>query len=110
MFPSHIPILLKIYCSSILCKNNIGYVQDLLRTNLGPQINHSDHIYCQLSNTFIQCDIYSPWNKSYSCCKQLYDTFSAETLAYIMEISVEKVEIDCDLPIKYKKYEDEDKN
>ena len=38
MVPSHIPILLKIYCYTIVC-DNMNYMQDLLRTNIGPIIN-----------------------------------------------------------------------
>ena len=38
MVPSHIPILLKIYCSTIVC-DTMNYMQDLLRTNIGPIIN-----------------------------------------------------------------------
>ena len=103
MVPSHIPILLKIYCVSIIC-DNMNYMQDLLRTNIGPIINHNDYISCsRLDTSLIECDVYSPWKESCNCCHLLRDTFTPEALSDITGTSIEEIEIDCTLPKNYKK-------
>ena len=103
MVPSHIPILLKIYCASIIC-DNMNYMQDLLRTNIGPIINHNDYISCsRLDTSLIECDVYSPWKESCKCCHHLRDTFTPEALSDITGTSIEEIEIDCTLPKNYKK-------
>lgn len=104
MVPSHIPILLKIYCASIIC-DNMNHMQDLLRTNIGPIINHNDYISCsRLDTSLIECDVYSPWKESCKCCHHLRDTFTPEALSDITGTSIiEEIEIDCTLPKNYKK-------
>ena len=103
MVPSHIPILLKIYCSTILCEN-MNYMQDLLRTNIGPILNHNDYISCsRIDTSLIECDVYSPWKESCRCCNHLQNTFTTEALSDIIETSIETIEIDCELTKNYNK-------
>ncbi len=103
MVPSHIPILLKIYCSTILCEN-MNYMQDLLRTNIGPNLNHNDYIFCsRIDTSLIECSVYSPWKESCRCCKHLQNTFTTKALSDIIETSIETIEIDCELTKNYNK-------
>ena len=101
MIPSHIPILVHIICSSYRC-DNMNYIQDLLRTNIGPMINHNDYISCSKLNTgLIECDVYSPYRQSCRVCKHLRETFTRTALSDTIGIFVDSVVIDCDLTLRY---------
>lgn len=103
MIPLHIPIVVHIICSSYRC-DNMNYIQDLLRTNIGPRINHNDYISCSKTNKeLIECDVHSPYRESCKVCKHLQETFTSTILSDIIGTSVESIEINCNiyLPFKY---------
>ena len=103
MVPSHVPILLKIYCSSIHC-DNMNYMQNLLRANLGPILNHNDYVSClRMHTSLIECDVYSPWKESCKCCQQLHDSFTKEALFDVIGTSIESIEVDCSHTKNYNK-------
>lgn len=61
MIPLHIPIVVHIICSSYRC-DNMNYIQDLLKTNIGPRINHNYYISCSQTNKeLIECDAHAPY-------------------------------------------------
>ena len=125
MVPSHIPVIVSIFCSSIQC-DNIPMLQDLIQTNIGPLLElpdtHPTHtkknnVSCSRMHTdLIECDVYTPWKTSCAVCKQLKETFTPQELSNILialniriaqntpnipNTSINTIEIDCKLPNRY---------
>lgn len=104
--PTHVPFVVSIMCSSIGC-DHMPTVQDLVRGNLGPLLSDGDrvgHIACARMHTgVVDCDVYAPWRTSCTCCKQLKETFTPEVLSDVLATRVDAVEINCELPIRYRK-------
>jgi hypothetical protein len=99
MTPSHIPFIVSMIC--LKC-NDTTIVKDLIRSNLGPLLDTEDYIYCYRMNTsVIECDVYAPWKNVQTCCKQLEETFTRETLVDILNNEVTDIQVDCQLPNKY---------
>lgn len=103
MAPTHIPVLVSVMCASIRC-DDMSVIQDLIRSNLGPLLSGGDHIACSRMHTgLIECDVYAPWRTSCACCKQLKGTFTSDVVSSILVATVDGVEVDCDLPIRYQR-------
>ena len=103
MTPTHIPVIVSIMCVSTRC-DDIPVIQDLIRSNLGPLLSGDDHIACSRMHTgLIECDVYAPWRTSCACCKQLKDTFTSDAVSSMLVATVEEVEVDCELPVRYQR-------
>jgi len=101
MVPCHIPFIIFVMCATIIC-DDILVIQELIRSNLGPLLNNNDYISCSRMHTgLIECDVYAPLLTSYIGCKQLQNTFTAEVLSNILNTTIDGIQIDCQLPMRY---------
>lgn len=101
MTPTHIPVVVSVMCSSIRY-DDTPVVQALIRSNLGPLLSGGDHIACSRMHTgLIECDVYAPWKTSCACCKQLKDTFTSDVVSSMLVATIDGVEVDCELPVRY---------
>ena len=81
----------------------MSVIQDLIRSNLGPLLS-GNYISCSRANTrTIECDVYTPWKTSCACCKQLKETFTPDAVSSVLVAAVDGVEVQCELPDRYRK-------
>ena len=77
-------------------------LQNLIKSNLGPLLNNSDYIaYSRIREDLVECDVYAPYITSCACCKQLKDTFTSDVVSHILAVTLDGVEINCELPELY---------